>query len=112
MDSQLIGKSVAIVLIGEKTAGRKWIKYEIRKAWDDGKGVLGVYIHNLEDKNGGQSNKGPDPFKSFNVDGASLSETAKAYDPPYTTSTSVYKHIEENLADWIERAIKIRSEHG
>ena len=32
IDGQLSGKSAAIVLIGSKTAGRKWIKYEIKKA--------------------------------------------------------------------------------
>ena len=47
IDGQLNGKSVAIILIGSKTAGRKWIKYEIKKAWKDKKGVLGIYIHNL-----------------------------------------------------------------
>jgi hypothetical protein len=31
------------VLIGENTAERKWVKYEIKKAWNDKKGVL-VFI--------------------------------------------------------------------
>lgn len=38
-----------VVLIGEDTAKRKWVKYEIKKAWNEGKGVLGIYIHNLKD---------------------------------------------------------------
>lgn len=42
IDDQLNGKSVAIVLIGEKTAGRKWINYEIENAWNNNKGVLGI----------------------------------------------------------------------
>lgn len=33
IDGQLSGKTVAIVLIGQNTAGRKWINYEIEKAW-------------------------------------------------------------------------------
>jgi len=32
IDDQMDGKSVAIVLIGANTAGRKWIKYEIKKS--------------------------------------------------------------------------------
>ena len=28
-----------IVLIGESTANRKWINYEITKSWNDHKGV-------------------------------------------------------------------------
>ncbi|HBS44085.1 MAG TPA: hypothetical protein DEA91_05740, partial [Paenibacillus sp.] len=44
IDKQLKGRSCTIVLIGEKTAGRKWIKYEIKKSWNQSKGVLGIYI--------------------------------------------------------------------
>ena len=62
IDDQLKGKSVAIILIGQNTAGRKWINYEIKKAWEDGKGVMGIYIHNLEDSDGNQSAKGKNPF--------------------------------------------------
>lgn len=112
IDGQLNGKSVAIVLIGEKTAGRKWIKYEIKKAWEDGKGILGVYIHNLKDKDGNQSSKGRNPFDDFNINGVSLAKIVKAYDPPFSTSKYVYDHIKENLADWIEEAIKIRGNYG
>src|SRR5690554_5809326 len=65
IDGQLKGKSVAIVLIGEKTAGRKWIDYEIKKAWNDAKGVLGIYIHNLKDREGNQSEKGSNPFSNL-----------------------------------------------
>ena len=49
IDDQMYGKSCVIVLIGSQTSGRKWIKYEIEKAWDDHRGLLGIYIHNLED---------------------------------------------------------------
>ncbi|MFP7753460.1 TIR domain-containing protein [Thermodesulfobacteriota bacterium B35] len=112
INGQLQGKSVAIVLIGENTAGRKWIKYEIEKAWNDGKGLLGIYIHNLKDKDGKQSSKGRNPFDDFNINGVSLAKIVKAYDPPYSTSTNVYSHIKENLSDWIEKAIEIRGNYG
>src|SRR3954470_15224858 len=49
--NQMNGTSCTVVLIGQNTANRKWINHEIIKAWDDGKGVLGVYIHNLLDHN-------------------------------------------------------------
>jgi hypothetical protein len=93
INDQMSGKSVEIVLIGANTAGRKWIKYEIKKGWNDGKGVLGVYVHNLKDSDGNQSSKGRNPFDDFTVDGKKLSAIVKAYDPPYSTSTSVYDHI-------------------
>jgi hypothetical protein len=73
IDGQLNGRSCTIVLIGAETAGRKWIKYEIEKSWNDGKGVLGIYIHNLKDANGKQSAKGKNPFADFTVNETSLS---------------------------------------
>lgn len=113
IDDQLSGRSCAVVLIGAKTAGRKWINYEIEKAWSDGKGVLGVYVHNLKDSAEKQSTKGSNPFDEFTIDSGrkKLSSVVKAYDPPYVTSTNVYKHIADNLADWIEEAIKIRDKY-
>lgn len=57
IESNLFGKSCLIVLIGEDTANRKWVKYEIEKAWNDGKGVLGIYIHNLKDPKTGLGKK-------------------------------------------------------
>jgi len=113
IDDQLKGKSCAVVLIGAKTAGRKWIKYEIKKAWNDGKGVVGVYIHNLKDKDDNQSDKGQNPFEDFTVgeDGTKLSSIVKAYNPPYSTSTYVYDDIKEHLEGWVEEAISIRNKH-
>ena len=108
INDQMRGKSCAIVLIGAHTSGRKWIKYEIEKAWDDGKGVVGIYIHNLQDSNGDQSTKGANPFYSVIVDGKRLSNIVEAYDPPYKRSTNVYAHIKDNIADWVEEAIRIR----
>lgn len=50
IDGQLHGRSCAVVLIGSHTAGRKWIKYEIEQAWKTKKGLLGIYIHGLQDR--------------------------------------------------------------
>ena len=113
IDGQVYGKSCTIVLIGANTAGRKWINYEIKKSWNDGKGVLGIYIHNLKDKNENQSAKGRNPFDDFTMegDGAKLSSIVKTYDPPYTTSTNVYDYIKQNLEDWVEEAVSIRNNY-
>jgi len=112
IDDQLDGKSVAIVLIGSQTTGRKWIKYEIKKSWEDKKGVLGVYIYNLKDKDGNQASKGRNPFDNFTISGTTMSSIVKVYDPPYTTSTNVYDYIKTNLPDWIEKAIQIRENYA
>lgn len=110
INGQLSGKSCAIVLIGANTAGRKWINYEIVKAWDDNKGVLGIYIHNLKDSDQKQSFKGANPFDHITIgtNGPRLSTVVKAYDSPYSNSTQVYSYIKDNLSGWIEKAIEIR----
>jgi len=92
---------------------RKWINYEIEKSWNDGKGVLGVYIHHLKDRNGQQSAKGANPFDGFTMkgDNSKLSSIVKAYDPPYWESTDVYAHIKSNLAAWVEAAIATRGSY-
>lgn len=112
INNQLNGRSCTIVLIGKDTANRKWINYEIDKSWKDGKGVLGIYIHNLKDSSGNQSSKGNNPFDyATTATGTKLSIIVKAYDPPYLSSTNVYDHISSNLSDWIEEAIKIRNKY-
>lgn len=111
INDQLDGKSCAVVLIGANTAGRKWIDYEIVKTWNDKKGILGIYVHNLKDNDQKQSSKGSNPFDGITVgqDKKKLSSVAKAYDPPYSTSTDVYNNIKQNLAAWVETAISIRA---
>lgn len=109
IDDNLKGKSCLIVLIGQRTSKREWVQYEIKKAFDDGKGVLGVYIHNLKDSNGNQATMGSNPFDGLKVGSEPLSKWAKVYNPPYTTSSYVYDHIIGNLADWVEKAIDLRA---
>lgn len=111
IDNQLKGRSCTIVLIGAETANRKWIKYEIKKSWELGKGVVGIKIHNLKDQKGNQSDEGKNPFEQFTIDGVNMSKIVKTYNPPYKTSTNVYDHIKNNIADWVEEAIKIRDEN-
>lgn len=109
IDQQMAGRSCVIVLIGSQTAGRRWVNYEIEKGWNLGKGVVGVYIHNLKDLSGYQSYKGANPFAGFTVNGVSLSSIVEAHDPPYTRSTDVYNYIRNSLEGWVEKALQIRS---
>ena len=113
IDGQLKGKSCTIVLIGAKTAGRKWIDYEIEKSWNNEKGVLGIYVHNLLDADKNKSTKGKNPFAHFTMkrDEKKLSSIVKAYDPPYSNSKNVYAYIKKNLATWVEDAISIRENY-
>ena len=114
IDEQMERKSCAVVLIGKRTAEREWVQYEIRKAWEDGRGLLGVFIHNLQDQHKRQSAKGTNPFRHFRVGGArkiGMNLVVPVHDPPYSRSSSVYRHIAANLPDWVDDAIKVRGEY-
>jgi hypothetical protein len=113
IDDQLDGKSCNVVLIGENTAGRKWIKYEIEAAWNNKKGLAGVHVHKLKDLDGNQASKGRNPFEDFTVGEKKkeLSSIVKTFNPPYSDSKEVYGYISENLEDWIEEAIEIRDNY-
>lgn len=62
IDKEMEMRSCLVVLIGTTTSTRKWVKYEIEKAYERGMGIVGIYIHNLEDRDGNQSKKGSNPF--------------------------------------------------
>jgi len=44
IDEALIGTSVTVVCIGERTASRPYVKYELNASADRGNGLLGVYL--------------------------------------------------------------------
>lgn len=99
-------RSCVVVLVGEQTANRPWVKYEIEKAWNDGKGILGIHIHNLKCPRNGTCSKGPNPFDQFNFkDGRKLSSVVKCYNPD---SKDAYNDIKNNIETWIEEAISAR----
>src|SRR3989339_280331 len=93
-----------IVLIGSETANRPWVDYEISKAWEMKKGILGIYIHNLPCPRTGKSHKGLNPFdKIFFTDGTPLSSKIKCYDP---NPLDAYNDIKTGIQRIVELAIQ------
>lgn len=89
IDKGLKGTTVTLVCIGAKTAGRKFINYEIDESIKRGNGLLGVHIHNLKDKDGKTDTKGDVPYKL----------TSGGY--------KVYTYTDlDDLGRWIEAAAK------
>jgi len=106
IDEQMAMRSCIVVLVGETTSTRKWVKYEIKKAYELDKGIVGIYVHNLKDSSGEQSTKGRNPFdKVYTNDGDILSDYVTCYNPPYSSSTSVYSDIKDKIEELIEDAI-------
>lgn len=103
IDGQLKGTSVTVVLIGADTAGKKWINYEIKSSHSKGNGMLGIYIHQLKDKDKNTSAKGRNPFDDFSItkDGKKV-----LYSSIYKTYDWVDDDGYSNMGDWIEKAAK------
>lgn len=115
IDDNLKYRSCTVVMVGENTAQRKWIDYEIKKSWEDGKGVIGIHIHRLKNSSGEQSDNGDNPFAHFTIGEGNnkkdFSKIVKCYNPPYVNSKNVYNYIKENIEDWVEEAIEIRNKY-
>ncbi|MBA3006235.1 MAG: TIR domain-containing protein [Proteobacteria bacterium] len=110
---QMEGRTCTVILVGQNTANRKWINHEIIKSWNDGMGVVGIYIHGLKNFEGDMSTKGANPFDyiTYGVIKKKLSSTVKCYNPAGSNSKDRYAWIVQHLANAIEEAIKIRKEN-
>ncbi len=108
IDQNMKYKNCVVVLIGEDTADREWVKYEIKKAWSDGRGLVGIYIHNLKCPRNGISRQGKNPFEQFTIGGRSMSSIVTCYNP---SSYDSYGDIKNNLERLVEEAISIRNNY-
>lgn len=109
IDGQLAMRSCLVVLVGKETSERKWVKYEIEKAMELNKGIVGIRINKLKDCSGKQDSEGSNPFYNiFTSDSHRLSNYVTLYDPPHYSSSYVYDDIKENIEDLIENAISNR----
>jgi hypothetical protein len=113
IDSNLYGKSCVVVLVGSRTSERPWVRREIVKGWDAGKGVLAIRIHRLLDSAGHPSSAGTNPLEKVvhSTTGLTLFQIAPSYSPLGWDSKGVYASIRDNMEDWIETAIEIRNTH-
>ena len=89
--NQMHGTSVTVVLIGEDTADSRWVRFEIHETRENNKGLLGIRIHQIKDREGNISSKGrvpncecPDEYPVYDWDDDGR----------------------DNIAAWIEKAAK------
>ena len=109
IDEQIALCDCVVVLIGATTATRKWVLYEIEKAYELNKGLVGIYVNKKTDWVGYQTGKGRSPFDFvFTHDGKPLSESVVCYDSPHLSSKAVCDDIVEKLDGLIESAVKDR----
>ena len=110
---QLKGRSCTVVLVGTNTAKRKWIDHEIIKSWDDGMGVVGIYIHGLENSAGKVATRGSNPFAhiSYGDDVKKLPSIVKCYAPSGSNGKERYDWIKRHLANAADEAVQIRKDN-
>jgi hypothetical protein len=103
IEKQLSGTSVTVVLIGSQTFNREWVKHEIRRSHELGKGILGIYIHNVRDPQLGTDQRGKNPLEHW-------SASAHGREIPFTKLYNTYDWVNDNgftnFAAWIEKAAR------
>lgn len=52
IETGLKNTSVTVVLIGEDTANRRWVNYEIVKSFEKGNGIFGIHINRIKGRIG------------------------------------------------------------
>jgi len=88
IDGQLKGTSVTVVLVGEETCNSRWVKYEIAKSKERGKGLLGIDISKIKDLQQNTTER--------------CGEIPKDYPFYLWIKEDGYK----NMGDWIDKAAK------
>ena len=63
IEEALSGTSVTVVLIGEATAGLDYVNDAIEMSIRRNNGLLGIFVHELKDHEGGTSSRGKVPFE-------------------------------------------------
>ena len=68
MDTNLNGTSVTVILIGNNTANRRWVNYEIVKSFVEGKGIMSIHLNRIRSKSTSKiSMKGINPLSRIKV---------------------------------------------
>ena len=71
IDEHMKYKQAVVVLIGEETASRPWVQYEIAKARNEKRPLVGIHVYNLKSMSDGVSRKGLNPFTQFKINNGS-----------------------------------------
>lgn len=108
IDEQMKYKRAVVVLIGQDTANRPWVIYEIEKAWKDKKPLVGVYIHGLSSF-GSADRKGLNPFdRAAGVSGIPVFDPTQTDWRGVIDTKATYSHLASNLENWVAQA-KVRA---
>lgn len=103
IEQQLSGTSVTVVLFGAETYERPWVRHEIKRSYELGKGIVAIDIHNVKDPQLGVDKQGQNPLDYWTVNMAGRNV-------PFSEIYSTYDWVRDDgytkIADWIETAAK------
>jgi hypothetical protein len=104
IEEQMKGTSVTVVLFGAQTYDREWVRHEMKRSHDLGKGMLAIDIHSVKDPKVGPDVQGRNPLEYWS---ATQSDGRKI---PFTTLYRSYDWVRDdgyaNMPAWIETAAK------
>lgn len=107
IDGQIALSTCVVVLIGATTAYRKWVLYEIEKAYELHKGLVGIYVHKIRNVVGDRTGKGKNPFECvLTRDGEKLSDYVVCYDSPRLSSEGVCEDVAERMEALVDNAVR------
>ena len=101
IDNGLKNTSVTVVLIGQETSKRKYVLYEIEQSHNKKNGLLGIYIHEIKDRNGYTDLKGENPFNSLYIENG---WSRKYFSDIYPTYDWKWDNGYYNIGKWVEEA--------
>lgn len=104
INTNLVGTSVTVVLIGADTSTRKWVRYEVQRSYDRGNGMPGVYIHNIKDQNKEKDSAGNAYFGELGKD---ANGKPVYFGQLYPTCDWVNDDGYSKFGAWVEKAARI-----
>lgn len=103
IEEQLRGCSVTVVLFGAETAGRRWVKHEIKRSYDLKKGLLAIDLHGVKDPQYGSDTQGANPLDAWFVE---RNGKKTSFSELYPTYRWIGDNGYQNMPTWIENAAK------
>ena len=103
IEEQMKGTSVTVVLFGAETYNRPWVRHEVKRSHELGKGLLAIDIHRVKDPQLGTDVQGNNPLSYWQTQ-------RNGREVPFSSIYNTYDWVSDdgynNLPSWIEAAAK------
>lgn len=103
IEEQMKGTSVTVVLFGAETYDREWVRHEVKRSYQLGKGLLAIDIHNVKHPQTGADVAGKNPLAYWQVDQGSRKVSMNTLYREYDWSRDDGYN---NMPKWIEEAAR------